>query len=258
MLIRYPGSKDKHLPLLRPLLDKHMPAQSTVVEPFAGTASVTFDLLARKQVASYVINDIDLGMSSLWTAVRDNTDELLQRVSDYQPQVEDFYVFKQDIGDGGIDTAFRKLVIHQISYSGLGQKAGGPLGGAQQKSVYKVDCRWSPKRLTKKIVECAELLQSVPGTIMNASWEDAISLYGASGFLYLDPPYYVKGKELYVSGEIDHEGLADVMKEQSNWLISYDDVPQVRSLYDWANVERLDVRSHLHHKIIGDVAITPR
>ena len=43
-----------------------------------------------------------------------------------------------------VDIGFKKLAIHQISYSGLGTMSGGPLGGAGQKSQYKIDCRWSP------------------------------------------------------------------------------------------------------------------
>ena len=33
-----------------------------------------------------------------------------------------------------ISKAFKKLAIHQISYSGLGTKSGGPLGGEKQQS----------------------------------------------------------------------------------------------------------------------------
>jgi len=46
-----------------------------------------------------------------------------------------------------LDVGFKKLAIHQISYSGLGTKSGGPLGGKSQESIYKIDCRWSPKHI---------------------------------------------------------------------------------------------------------------
>ena len=49
------------------------------------------------------------------------------------------------------DIGFKKLSIHQLSYSGLGTKSGGPLGGVKQESQYKIDCRWSPKTLFKNI-----------------------------------------------------------------------------------------------------------
>lgn len=258
MLIRYPGSKDKHLKFLDELLLQHCAATRSIVEPFAGTASITFHLLQKKAVDFYVINDIDPGMTALWTAVKEDPDTLKKMIEEYVPTVEDFYAFKNDIGQEGTITGFRKLVLHQISYSGLGGKAGGPLGGAKQQSAYGVDCRWSPARLQKNIDKCSSLLNSVPGKILNKSWDAIVTDYGQEHFLYLDPPYYVKGGELYVNGNIDHEGLAASLRKCPSWLLSYDDAPEIRALYEWADIQRLDVLSHLHHKVISDVAITQR
>ena len=54
-------------------------------------------------------------------------------------------------------------------------------------------------------------------------------------FLYLDPPYFVKGKSLYLNyyTNKDHEELRNLMSELRglNWMISYDDVQEIRDLY---------------------------
>src|SRR3546814_15692813 len=52
--------------------------------------------------------------------------------------------------------------------------------------------------------------------------------------VYLDPPYYLKGKGLYEHHyeHDDHAGIAKkVRKIKQSWIVSYDNVPQNRALY---------------------------
>lgn len=258
MLIRYPGSKDQHLKYLERHLLPFAQRYSAVAEPFSGTAAITFFLLKKKLVNKYWINDFDSAMAALWTVVRDNPDELIALIEQYTPRAEDFYAFKADGGTTLMELAFRKVVLHQISYSGLGPKAGSPIGGKNQTGKYKVDCRWRPHLLKKKILNCSALLNSAESTITSLSWEQMLTPALEVGyFVYLDPPYYAQGNSLYSNGTIDHAGLAQSLQGSENWMVSYDDAPEVRDMYSWADVQRLDVRSHLHHKSIGDVVILP-
>jgi DNA adenine methylase len=257
MLIRYPGSKDKHLVLLLPYL-KRAENTRTVYEPFAGTAAVTFYLLENRMVDYYLINDIDEGMFALWKTVKSNPEKLIKAVKNYVPSVSDFYYFKENSGTTMFEKAFRKLVLHQISYSGLGAMAGGPMGGKNQTSQYAVDCRWYPNKLEEGIRKCSTLLNSVQGDITFGGWEDTVNkAITNEGFLYLDPPYFIKGNELYVNGGLNHQKLSEKLKQSNDFVLSYDDTLEIRKMYSWAKINKIDVRSHLHHKMITDVAITP-
>lgn len=258
MLIRYPGSKDKHLLFLEPYL-KNAQNSRTVYEPFAGTASITFYLLENKMVDYYLINDIDEDIIALWKTVKNNPKKLIQAIQSYTPSVKDFYEFKENTGKTVFEKAFHKLVLHQISYSGLGSMAGGPMGGKSQMSKYGVDCRWYPKKLEAGILKCSKLLNSVKGDITSNSWEQTVNTAIKNhGFIYLDPPYFVKGNELYVNGGVEHELLAEKLKQSNDFVLSYDDTPEIRKMYAWAKINKIGVRSHLHHKMITDVAITPK
>ena len=71
--------------------------------------------------------------------------------------------------------------------------------------------------------------------------EDVIKAPGKNVFLYLDPPYYTANK-LYGHGgslhAFDHECLAQVLQNTPHkFLITYDDCPEIRELYKWANVQ---------------------
>ena len=256
MLIRYPGSKDKHIKFLETHL-LNMDLGNGVCEPFAGTASITFYLLKKGLVPSYWINDADKSITSLWKIVRNRPNKLIDAISEYIPKVDDFYEFKSHPGRGQFDQAFRKIVLHQVSYSGLGPKAGGPLGGRSQRGLYRVNNRWNPDQLNNKILECSNLLNSVPGDITNLDWKTCLrDASKKKQLLYLDPPYFEEGPVLYSFGQIDHQDLAKSLRRSSNWMLSYDDVPTIRNLYHWAKIRKIEIVSHIHHKAISDVLIT--
>lgn len=259
MLIRYPGSKDKHLQFLGSHLKEA--ANRTVVEPFAGTASITFHLLKQGLVDSYWINDLDESIVALWKIVQNDPEWLISQIHKYTPNVADFYEYKSNPGTLDKERAFRKLVLHQVSYSGLGAMAGGPLGGRAQSGEYKIDSRWRPVKLEKLIRETSTLLNSVDDTrLTSLNWEEVVvEADSKNKFIYLDPPYYNQGGALYIAGSLDHTRLAERLKSVSSpWVLSYDDTPEIRSLYTFAEVERLDVTSHLHHRVIGDLIIKPK
>ena len=73
---------------------------------------------------------------------------------------------------------------------------------------------------------------------------DLIKDITCDSLLYLDPPYYIKGNDLYQHGFTvkDHERLASALKNTKHaWVLSYDDCDEIRELYQWACVQPLDV-----------------
>jgi DNA adenine methylase len=177
-----------------------------------------------------------------------------------------------------IEVAFAKLALHQISYSGLGTMAGGPLGGVKQESKYKVDCRWNANSLKKKIKKAHQILSSVDlyqGGCREIDFSYAIDLqkekrnWEESGvnttyeieepvfrFFYLDPPYYDKGGELYQYSftEQHHEDLMRMLKRTEHpWLLSYDSCTEVKKLYSWASRIELDLTYTINAKDKGRV-----
>ena len=61
--------------------------------------------------------------------------------------------------------------------------------------------------------------------------------------IYLDPPYYEKGPQLYrySMDEEDHRVLAMQLREcKAQWILSYDDHQEIRRLYSWARIESVD------------------
>jgi DNA adenine methylase len=248
-LFRYPGGKSK----LKNQIMSKLKICSDYIEPFFGGGSIGLNYLSlNKQIKNFTINDFDFGIYSIWKTIAERPDLLKNKVLDFKPCVEVFYKYKQELllnkrSESSVavaNIAFKKLVLHQISYSGLGVKSGGPLGGANQSSNYKIDCRYNPKHICKKIDEINNLFKKVFLNISSKSYKTILENCSEHAAIYLDPPYYQKGNDLYQFGFSiqDHVDLSESLKniKNKNWVLSYDDCEEIRSLYSWAKISEID------------------
>lgn len=256
---RYPGGKQKIKNLISSKILNILSEKPNLEyrEPFFGGGSIGLDILSKhdKKLNVY-INDKDLALACLWSAVINHSEELKERVLKFVPSVDMFNKYKStlmdeiiyfdiDNKDFVVEYGFMKLAVHQTSFSGLGTKSGGPLGGKKQKSIYKIDCRWSPKYICDKI-DKINLLFKKHNIKNNAccSYDFEEVLRGDNFITYLDPPYFVKGDDLYQFSFTfsDHVRLRDLLKNLNvGWVLSYDDCKEIRSLYDWATLEEIEV-----------------
>jgi site-specific DNA-adenine methylase len=65
------------------------------------------------------------------------------------------------------------------------------------------------------------------------------------GFVYLDPPFYQQGQVLYKHAfqEEDHVRMARTLRSAAyRWVLSYDDHPAIRELYNWASLSAFRVK----------------
>jgi DNA adenine methylase len=263
---RYPGGKSKLKKEIIPYIESFLDGDLEYREPFFGGGSIGLTLLDRNQSTRKVwINDKDLGISCLWTAVIRYPELLKKMVRGFEPSVEKFDEFKQALTDENLvpmgqeiaEHGFKKLAIHLISYSGLGTRSGGPLGGRKPDNIagrgstpevkYPIDCRWSPEYICKKIDEISWKLAEISLKLEMCSCLDFADLLqeDREAVIYLDPPYYVKGNDLYQFGmsDEDHQRLAALLrKSRHRWVLSYDDCPEVRELYGWARIEEIGVK----------------
>lgn len=257
---RYPGGKSKIADkIIQSLYEMAGDGEVEYREPFFGGGGIGLGLLHQHSgvVKSIWINDKDVGISCLWTSVIKHPELFKELVRRFRPSVDEFHSLREELvkidqmptdDEQVVKIGFKKLAIHQISYSGLGTKSGGPLGGEKQESKYKIDCRWSPDYICRKIDQLHARLGETAirhGGCTNLDFADVINDTSGPSLLYLDPPYFVKGNDLYQCGftEKDHIRLFDALKwTEHPWVLSYDDCDEVRGLYGWwAVVEPVDV-----------------
>jgi DNA adenine methylase len=273
-LIRYPGGKSKLANIICQRLAQY-PECDTYCEPFFGGGSVGLQFLQNNSTVKNIwINDYNLGIAALWTSIINCPEWLKSLVESFVPNLNDYFDFKQDLiyqhifpssFSEQVMLAFKKLALHQMSYSGLGEMSGGPIGGINQElAKYKIGCRWSPNHICQKIDELHKLL-----TRYNI-YENKCTyyyfqqvVYGQNNktLIYLDPPYYVKGNTLYLNGlsTTGHRLLSHSLQHNcAKWVLSYDNCSEIRELYKWANIEEINVNYTIrssHQK--SELLITP-
>ena len=111
------------------------------------------------------------------------------------------------------------------------------IGGLKQEGKWKIGARFTKDDIIKRILNISDYKDRI-----NLYNEDAINLIKKltkclpeKTFYYLDPPYYEKGKGLYVNhyNHQDHMEIANTISnaESIYWLISYDEVNAIKTLY---------------------------
>lgn len=242
--LRYPGGKAKVVNFIKLLFIENDLAGSAYVEPFAGGASVALSLLFEDYADSVLINDLDPSVYAFWRAVLDETDQLCQRISDTPVTIETWRrqrAVQRSTDVDPLDLAFSTFFLNRTNRSGI-IAGGGVIGGLDQAGKWKLDARYNRVELIRRIEKVARFgsrirVESVDGGDLIESLDDR-GLQRA--FVYCDPPYYVKGADLYQNAlsDEDHRRIAaSVARLRTSWMVSYDDAPEIRVMYErWRSI----------------------
>ena len=237
--LRYPGGKAKVSDFLQKLITENALSGGYYVEPYVGGGSVALSLLFNNYVNEIFINDKDVSIYAFWYSVLYKTDELCRLISDTPIDIDTWKKLRKlqdnktniDLLNLGFSTFYQ----NRTNRSGI--LKAGVIGGLSQIGNYKMDARFNKKDLIKRIQNIAQKADKIHLT--NEDAIDSIKRLSLSlpknTLFYLDPPYYVKGKGLYMNyyTDADHCAIADSIKEimTQKWILSYYNVPFVRNLY---------------------------
>jgi len=209
------------------------------VETFAGGASVALQLLSDGVVEKIALGERDPLVASFWKTVFSDADWLIDQISTTAVTLENWDYFKNSSFRSTRDRALACFFLNRTSFSGIMATGAGPIGGRNQESEYRIDCRYNVETLTARIRQAAALRDRVL-FVENADWKSTIlKVQGLKYerqevFYYFDPPFFLKAERLYryYFGTEDHAGLhASLMKLKQPWLLSYDKADEIVELY---------------------------
>ena len=238
--LRYPGGKTWLLPYINDFLKFHKVQLGTVVEPFAGSASVSIGLLRSGMADDAVLYEKDPLLVSFWKSVLYNNENFVDAIKNLNISMDTWYDFKKYLtkdapkkyNDLELGLAF--LFYNRTNYSGI--ITAGPIGGRRQLSKYSIRCRFNPNRIIKKVNQLSILRDRIE--IIHGDGREYlrkfIKIQDDNIFFYVDPPYYDAGKALYRNffSPEDHVQLEEILTHiESPWLASYDDADFIRELY---------------------------
>ena len=252
--LRYPGGKNKLSKFIAKIcIDNDI--NGHYVEPYAGGASVALHLLIEQKVKYITINDFDRSIYAFWHSVLKDTKSFCSLIEGTEINIDNWQkakdVQKNKSDAKLLDLGFSTFLLNRTNISGIIN--AGVIGGIEQKGKYKMDCRFNKQDLINRIEIIAKHEKQIK--IHNL---DALELIekiqkesnNEQTIFYFDPPYYLKGSSLYMNHYKDnqHKEVSEAIKQikNINWIVSYDNTPEVEKIYEWVTKESTKKYSFNH------------
>ncbi len=241
--LRYPGGKAKLAAYVKALMIENRLLDGEYVEPYAGGAAIALELLLHEYVTRIHINDISRPVHAFWNCVLRHTEQLCKLVIDTPLTVKAWDKQKRILKDAAdhddVALGFAMFFLNRTNRSGI--LNGGIIGGRDQTGPWKIDARFNARELVNRIKAIAAMQSRIKLTRRDALkfLKAGIGKWPEKTLIYLDPPYYLKGRDLYFDfyEHDDHERVAEFVTQnikRQKWIVSYDNVPSIRKFYSGA------------------------
>jgi DNA adenine methylase len=235
--LRYPGGKSCMLGPVSRILRGNKLERGHYAEPYAGGCGLAISLLFSGFVSDIHINDIDRSIWSFWHCVLNDTEKFVRLMEKTPVTIKEWKrqrrIFQSETDP--MKLGFAAFFLNRTNRSGI-IKRGGVIGGLDQTGDYLIDCRFNKDELARRIRRIAKYRGRI-----NLYRKDAIKFIDhvennlpPQTFLYLDPPYFNQGSQLYTSfyKRKDHEKVADrILRLKSPWILTYDYCEEIHDLY---------------------------
>lgn len=240
--LRYPGGKQKIAGYLKQLIKLNNLEDGIYAEPYMGGAGLAFELLFSEHIYNLYLNDADTNIYNFWYSILNDTDRFIEKIRTTDINVKTWRIqkeilFSKSEEHASFDKGFAVFYLNRTNRSGI--LKAGPIGGYKQDGNWKIDARFNKENLITKIKQISYYKNRIK--LYNLDALDFLSeikpqIINKKALVYLDPPYYHKGQELYLNSYTheDHKKVAFYMNTEykdMKWLISYDDCEEIQKIY---------------------------
>lgn len=254
--LRYPGGKGKLTPFIELLLDEYGLKGGTYIEPFAGGAGIACELLAKNLVTEVVINDLDKGIYSFWKAVLTETERFIEQIYNVNLNMNEWYR-QRDIcinnnSRYSFELGFATFFLNRTNRSGIIK--GGVIGGKEQTGKWLMDARFNKEDLINRIEKLSINKSRIHlyNKDIESFLNNYLNRYKDKTFIYFDPPYFKKGKSLYLNffQYNDHVRIERLIREKvkCDWIITYDNEPKIEEIYSDYAIRRFELNYSVAQK----------
>jgi len=236
--LRYPGGKGCIFKFMTQFLEENDLIGTDYAEPYAGGAGLALRLMMDEYVGDIFINDLDPSIYAFWYAVLNRADALCEWIEQVPITVEQWSVYRQ-IQDNYktadiLELAKSTFFLNRTNVSGV--ISGGIIGGINQTGRYKINARFNKTELISRIRDIQRFSHRIHlSNLDGIDFVRQLERMKRDIFIYLDPPYYKKGSDLYMNAfcNEDHKKLAGYVKTmRKKWIISYDNQEFIMQLYE--------------------------
>ncbi|MEH2408535.1 DNA adenine methylase [Nostoc sp.] len=234
--LRYPGGKSKAINQIVEYLPESF---SEFREPFVGGGSVFIYLRQNFPDLKIWINDLNRELFLFWKFAQSDLAQLVKAVRHIKVKYTDGKLLFAELTTvdvsnlSDLERAVRFFVLNRITFSGTVES-----GGFSQEAFHK--------RFTDSSIERLEKLEDILSEnvqITNLDYSHLLKSEAEDVFLFLDPPYFnAKKSKLYgkrgdLHTSFEDQRFAELLQQcHHHWLITYDNSPQIRENFQWANI----------------------
>lgn len=249
--LRYPGGKAAIADFFASVLSVNKIGRDGIYcEPYAGGAGVALTLLLTGKVERIIINDFDECIAAFWRSILHEPQRFIDAIRSCNVSIDTWqeqrYIYDKRIGFDEFTLGFATFFLNRCNRSGILPKAG-PIGGRDQKGIHTIGARFNKDVLISRINKIATVSKRIKFESRDAiSFLNNLKKVNATkSFIYLDPPYYVRGKELYYNyyNNKNHIDLSFYMRDFTShkWLMTYDNCLEIRDMYNVKNFKLMEL-----------------
>ena len=238
------GGKSQLTSTIIPLIPEHQ----CYVEVFAGAAWLLF---RKPQSKTEIINDINGDLVCLYRVVQNHLDEFVRYFRWALISREEFERLKS-VPPETLTDIQRSARFYFLVRNAFGAKICNPSYGVAVTGRPRLNLL----RLEEELSEAHLRLSQV--FIENRSYSQVIKQADReTTFFYLDPPYWdcedVYGKGLF--SKADFTALRDQLAGvKGKWLVSINDVPEIRALFKGYHIKRVPTKYSLAAKSVKPIS----
>jgi DNA adenine methylase len=191
------------------------------IEPFVGAGNI---ILNAPIVKTMIGADTDTNLINTHHDIKKVSEEDIKSFN-FRPNKKKFDKFKKELGT----IKDPKTRLYQYLYF----------------TFNSFKTRGSGKKLKKNIELIKEIYKHIK--FIKLDFVDTINKYDSpTTFFYLDPPYHDTYAGDYETGNIDHQKLADMLRNiKGKFLLSHNDTPFIRKLYKGFKFKTIKVQQSL-------------
>jgi DNA adenine methylase len=233
--LRYPGGKSRAIQQMKLLLPKGFEEYR---EPFVGGGSFFIYLKQAYPKLKIWINDLNPELYYFWKYAQLDSENLAKEVSKIKLiRANGQELFNELLSTkaetlSDLERAVRFFILNRITFSGVVESGGY--------SQLAFKGRFTESSI-ERVAKLGTLLEGIK--ITHLDYRELLQDGGKEVFTFLDPPYFKATKsKLYGKNGILHTGFShgefagEMKKSKHSWLITYDDSPEIRKNFDYANI----------------------
>jgi DNA adenine methylase len=233
--LRYPGGKSRAVQRMKSLLPEQFDEYR---EPFVGGGSFFIYLKQKSPGVKIWINDLNPELYYFWKYAQMDAEKLaceLRLFKQERKNGQELFNELLNINTSSLtefERAVRFFILNRITFSGVVESGGY--------SQLAFESRFTDSSI-ERLARLGPLLEGIK--ITQLDYRQLLQDGDKAVFTFLDPPYFkatksrLYGKNGILHTSFSHEEFAQEMKKcEHSWLITYDDSPEIRKNFFYANI----------------------